>query len=127
MKVVVTQRGSWKKTHDFLDRMKRRTHLQSLAKFGPRGVAALRAATPIDEGETRDGWYYEIAQRPGYFAVHWLNSNVVNPGAIPVAVLIQYGHATGNGAYVEGRDYINPALRSIFDEMAAEMWREVTK
>jgi hypothetical protein len=91
------------------------------------GVAALQAATPKDSADTANGWYYEIVSKPGYFAIHWLNSNIVNPGQIPVAVLIQYGHATRNGGYVEGVDYINPALRPIFDQMAADMWKEVTQ
>lgn len=111
----------------FLQRMKRREQFKALGKFGPRGVAALRAATPVDEGETADGWYYEIIDKPGYFAIHWLNSHTVEPGTIPVAVLIQYGHATGNGGYVQARDFINPAMRSIFTEIADEMWKEVTK
>ena len=127
MKVVVKTRGSTRKAEAFLHRMKRREHLKALAKYGPRGVAALRAATPVDSGETAAGWYYEISDTPGRYAIHWLNSNIEEPGTIPVAVLIQYGHATGNGAWVEGKDYINPAMRPIFDEMAAEMWREVTK
>lgn len=91
------------------------------------GVAALRAATPVESSETAQSWYYEIVDRPGYYSIHWLNSHIVEPGRIPVAVLIQYGHATRNGAYVEGVDYINPALRPIFDQIADDMWREVTK
>lgn len=127
MKAVVTVRGSFRNAESFLNRMKKREYLKVLEKYGPRGVEALRAATPVDQGDTVAGWYYEIVDRPGYFAIHWLNANVVNPGTIPVAVLLQYGHATGNGAWVEGRDYINPAMRPIFDQMAAEMWREVTR
>ncbi len=127
MKVTVTTRGSTKRTEAFLNRMKRREHLNVLAKYGSRGVDALRAATPVDEGDTAAGWYYEISDTPGRYAIHWLNSNIVEPGSIPVAVLLQYGHSTGAGVWVEGRDYINPAMRPIFDEMAAEMWKEVTK
>ena len=91
------------------------------------GVAALKAATPEESGVTAASWYYEIVDRPGYYAIHWLNSHVRDPGRIPVAVLIQYGHGTRQGGYVEGRDYINPAMRPIFDQMAAAMWREVTR
>ncbi len=91
------------------------------------GVAALSNATPKESAETANSWYYEIQQRPGYFAIHWLNSNVEDPGRIPVAILIQYGHGTRHGGYVQGIDYINPAMRPIFDQMAADVWKEVTK
>ncbi len=119
--------GSFKNTEDFLTRMQKRDYLNRLKKYGPIGVSALKAATPEDSSTTAQSWYYEIVSRPGYFAIHWLNSHVEDPGRIPVAILIQYGHATGNGGIVQGQDYINPALRTIFDQMAADMWREVTK
>ena len=120
-------RGSFRKTEIFLDRMKQRRHFAVLEKYGPIGVAALRSATPVEDGDTRAGWYYEIISRPGYFSLQWLNSHTVEPGHIPVAVLIQYGHATRTGGIVMGRDYINPAMRPIFDQIAADMWKEVTK
>ena len=116
-----------RKTEVFLERMKRREQFLALSKYGPRGVAALQGATPVDHGDTAAGWYYEIVQRSGYFAIHWLNSHVEDPGRIPIAVLIQYGHATNNGGYVQGRDYINPAMQPIFDQMVTDMWKEVTK
>jgi hypothetical protein len=119
--------GSFKNMEAFGARMKQRTQFKVLEKYGPIGVAALSAATPVDEGDTAAGWYYEIVNKPGYFAIHWLNSHVVNPGNIPVAVLIQYGHNTRNGGRVQGLDFINPALRPIFEQMAADMWKEVTK
>ena len=127
MPIGVKVSGSFSKSRAFLDRMKRNQQFEVLRKYGPMGVAALKAATPIEEGETAEGWYYEIIQRPGYFAIHWLNSHVVHPGNIPVAVLIQYGHATATGGIVQGVDFINPALRPIFDQMANDMWREVTR
>lgn len=123
----VTHRGDFGKTKDFLNRTQRRAYFKSLEKYGAAGVAALKAATPHDDGDTAEAWYYEIVDRPGYYAIHWLNSNVVQPGNIPVAVLIQYGHGTRNGGYVEGVDYINPTLKPIFDQMAADMWKEVTR
>lgn len=107
--------------------MKEKNYLRMLAKYGPIGLEALRAATPVDHGITAAGWYYEIVDRPGYFAIHWYNSHTEEPGTLSIAVLLQYGHATGNGGYVSGRDYINPALRPIFDQMAIDMWREVTR
>jgi len=119
--------GSFKNAEAFLTRMRRRDHFNRLKKYGPIGVAALAAATPEDSSTTAQSWYYKIISRPGYFAIHWLNSHVEDPGRIPVAILIQYGHATGNGGIVQGRDYINPALRPIFNQMAADMWGEVTK
>jgi hypothetical protein len=126
--VKVLTSGSFKNSLAFLQRMKSREYLRALGpKYGPAGVAALAQATPVEYGTTADSWYFEIVDKPGYYSIHWLNSNVVNPGNIPVAVLIQYGHATGNGAYVEGYDYINPALKPIFDQIAADMWKEVTK
>lgn len=125
--IKVNVSGSFKNTTAFFQRMKSRSHFAVLEKYGALGVEALRAATPVEHGETAAGWYYEIVDRPGYFAIHWLNSHVVNPGNIPVAVLIQYGHATGTGGFVEGVDFINPALRPLFDQMAADMWKEVTR
>ena len=125
--IKVTSRGSFDKSMAFLQRMKNREQFKALAKYGPIGVAALSQATPKDSAETANSWYYEIIDRPGYFSIHWLNSHVVNPGDIPVAVLIQYGHATGNGAYIQGVDYINPVMAPLFDQIAADMWKEVTK
>lgn len=125
--IKVQVRGSFQYSEAFLKRMKARQQFAGLAKYGPAGVAALVAATPVDSHKTADSWYYEIEDRPGYYSIHWLNRNVEEPGTIPVAVLIQYGHATGNGGYVHGLDYINPAMRPIFEQIAADMWREVTK
>lgn len=125
--IKLTNRGSFSKTDAFLKRMKGGVEFPVLEKYGPIGVAALQAATPVESGATRAGWYYEIVKSKGYFAIHWLNSDVVQPGTIPVAILIQYGHGTRNGGYVQGHDFINPALRPIFEQMANDMWKEVTK
>ena len=125
--IKVTTSGSFAKSQAFLQRMKNREQFKALEKYGPIGVAALRTATPKDSAETANAWYYEIVSKPGYFSIHWLNSHLVDPGRIPVAVLIQYGHATRNGGYVQGRDYINPTMQPIFDQIAADMWKEVTK
>lgn len=125
--IKVTSRGSFSKTEDFLKRMQRREQFKVLYKYGPMGVAALSAATPKDDGDTANAWSYEITDRPGYFAITWYNSHVEDPGRMNIAVLLQYGHGTRTGGYVEGRDYINPAMRPIFDQMAADMWKEVTK
>lgn len=125
--ITVSNRGSFRHVNDFLRRIKSKTYLTSLEKYGAHGVSALRAATPEDSGVTAEGWYYEIINRPGYFSIQWLNRHTEEPGHIPIAVLIQYGHGTRNGGYVQGRDYINPVMRPIFDQIAVDMWREVTK
>jgi hypothetical protein len=123
----VQVRGSFQNVESFLNRMKQRQQFAPLHKYGAIGVAALSGATPVESGLTAASWYYEIVSKPGYFAIHWLNSHIEEPGTIPIAVLLQYGHATGNGGYVQGRDYINPAIQPIFDQIVTDMWREVTK
>jgi hypothetical protein len=119
--------GNWNHTEDFLRRMQSKTYLTSLEKYAAQGVSALRSATPDKDADTSQRWSYEIINKPGYFSIKWLNSDTVEPGHIPVAVLIQYGHATRNGGYVQGLDFINPAMRPIFEQIAADMWREVTR
>lgn len=123
--ITFTQKGSFKHTERYLRRLQTAQLYATLAKYGDLGVAALRNATPIDSGETANSWSYRIQQRPGYYSIRWHNSHI-NHG-VPIAVLLQYGHGTGTGGYVQGRDYINPAIRPIFDQMANEAWKEVTK
>src|SRR3954469_4209557 len=126
--ITVQTSGSFAHSMAFLQRVKTREYLRNLGPiYGPMGVAALAQATPKETGTTANDWYYEVVDKPGYYAIHWLNSHIEEPGTIPVAVLIQYGHATGNGGYIEGQDYINPAMKPIFDQIAADMWKEVTK
>lgn len=123
--IKVTNRGSFKNFEGFAARMSQRTYLTALQKYGPVGVQALAGATPTDSGETARSWYYEIINRPGYFSIQWLNSHM--EGGISIAAILQYGHGTKQGAFIEGRDYINPAMRPIFDQIAQDMWREVTR
>jgi hypothetical protein len=118
--------GSFDKAMGFLQRMQARSQFAALAKYGPIGVAALAQATPKESAETANHWYYEIVDRPGYFSIRWRNSHTTLQGD-PIAVLLQYGHATRNGGYVQGRDYINPAIQPIFDQIANDMWKEVTR
>lgn len=125
--IKVSVSGSFKNAETFLQRMQRREQFRGLERYGPRGVAALKAATPEDSSETANSWSYEVVNKPGYFAIHWYNSHMDEGGGAPVAILLQYGHGTRQGGRVEGRDFINPALRPIFDQMAADMWKEVTK
>lgn len=99
--------------------------LSFLDKFGEQGVRALAEATPKDTGATADSWYYKIVNDGKSYAIQWLNSNV-NEG-VPIAIILQYGHATGTGGYVEGIDYINPAIQPIFERIARDAWREVRR
>jgi len=122
--VSFKQKGDFEKTDHFLHSITERWNTHKLDKYGRRGVEALRAATPRDTGKTAESWSYEIVEQPGRTSIYWRNSNVVNDWA-NVAILIQYGHATRNGGWVEGRDYINPAIQPIFDQMADEIWKEV--
>lgn len=125
--IKVTVSSNYNKTFEWLRRIQGSNKFKILEKYGAKGVAALKLATPKDTAETANAWYYEIVNRPGYFAIHWHNSHVEDPGAIPIAAILQYGHGTRQGGYVVGRDYINPALKTIFDQIVADMWREVTK
>lgn len=122
--ISFVNKGSFRKTERLLKKNLNMDLDTYLKKFGERGVVALSEATPVDSGLTADSWYYEIERTDDQITIHWLNSNVVDDW-YNVALMIQYGHATRNGGYVKGVDYINPALRSIFDDMAAEIWKEV--
>lgn len=117
-------KGDFDKTFSFLKK-NRKLRFSDLQKYGEMGVEALRKATPRDSGLTAECWYYEIVESDGRVALQWSNRNVVN--YVNIAVIIQYGHATGTGGYVEGRDYINPALRPVFDQIAKGVWEEVTR
>jgi len=125
--IKIEIKGSTRSTEDFLNRMKNRQQFKVLEKYGPMGVTALAHATPKDHADTANAWYYEIVSKPGYFGIHWYNSHRDDDGRAPVAVLLQYGHATRQGGYVQAQDYINPALKPIFDQIAADMWKEVTR
>ena len=126
MGISASSSGSWDNTENWLKRMTQGPSMFSqLERFGQAGVAALSAATPKDDGETAGMWFYEVIQEKGSWSLVWGN-NHVNDGR-QIAVLIQYGHATGTGGYVAPNDYINPALAPIFDQMAAEGWKVVTQ
>lgn len=125
MKVSVFHKGDFKKTEKMLKRALVFNVRPVLERYGKAGVEALAAATPKDTGLTASSWSYEISSRPGVHKVTWSNSHIVD--GVPIAIILQYGHGTGGGGYVEGRDYINPAMRHIFDELAAAAWKEVTR
>ena len=119
------QKGDFSKLTSFLERAKETVHLGDLNKYGRQGVAALASATPIDSGETASSWYYEIENNKESATITFYNSNVQN--GVPIAIILQYGHGTRNGGWVEGRDYINPAIQPIFDQIVDDAWREVNK
>ena len=124
--IRIKVQGSLKKTNDFLNNVvKKRNILPILNKYGLMGVDALRDATPRDSGTTAESWRYVIRGRNGYYNINWTNDNMSD--GVPVVILIQYGQATKNGAFVQGRDFINPALEPIFKQMADELWKELTK
>lgn len=124
MRVKFEVSGGFTKTERFLNRMKRREYLNVLDKFGRDGVQALRNATPVESGLTAESWDYEIKRTRDYVEIIWTNSNI-NDG-VPIAIILQYGHGTGTGGYVQGRDYINPAIQPIFDKIAEKAWKVVT-
>lgn len=123
--VSFRHKGDFSRTTRFLERAKEAVHIGDLDKYGRAGVAALASATPVDSGKTADSWYYEIQNQNGRASITFLNSNV-NDG-VPIAIILQYGHGTGTGGWVEGRDYINPAIQPIFDQIVKDAWEEVRR
>jgi hypothetical protein len=123
--ITFTESGDFKNTERYLEHLQRDDLASVLNKYGSLGVNALANATPVDSGLTSESWYYTIESKRGYYSIRWHNNNI-NEGE-SIAILIQYGHGTRTGGYVQGRDYIMPAIRPIFDQIAAEAWREVTQ
>lgn len=123
--ITFKQKGDFSKLTSFLERAKKAVKISNLDKFGKEGVAALSSATPIDSGLTASSWYYEIVNKNGSITLEFKNSNIQN--GVPIAIILQYGHGTRNGGWVQGRDYINPAIQPLFDKIANEAWKEVTK
>ena len=123
--ITIRQEGDFSKLSSFFEKLKEVVKFGMLDKYGRAGVEALSSATPIGEtGETADSWYYKISRTETSVSIIFCNSNVT-PNGTPIAILLQYGHGTRNGGYVEGVDYINPAIIPIFEEIADEAWREV--
>ena len=119
------QKGDFSKLTRYFERIKETFNIGELNKYGEEGVAALESATPKDTGLTSRSWYYKLENKNGVAKISFCNSNIQN--GVPIAIILQYGHGTRNGGWVEGRDYINPAIQPIFDEIVNEAWREVTK
>ena len=119
------QKGDFSKTESFLKKLHKLDLDSVLDKYGKLGVQALASATPVETGKTAASWDYKIEKGKGVVTITWTNSNVNN--GVPIALLIQYGHGTGTGGYVQGRDYIKPAILPIFDQLADALWKEVTE
>lgn len=122
--ITFRQKGDFSKFNKYLERLKEAVKLGDLNKYGRQGVQALSSATPIESGETANSWYYKINRTKESVSITFHNSNIQN--GVPIAIILQYGHGTGTGGYVEGRDYINPAIQPIFDRIAEDAWKEVT-
>lgn len=123
--VIIRHKGNFNKTEEFLRRSTTRDFRPILEKYAKKGVMALSSATPVDSGLTASSWDYVIEIKGPQFSITWTNSNIVN--GVPIAIILQYGHAARDGSYVQGYDYINPALRPLFDAMVDEIWKEVTR
>lgn len=123
--ITFRHRGDFSKTTRFLERAKHAVRIADLDRFGREGVAALASATPVDSGLTASSWYYEVVYTKSGAKIVFNNSNIQN--GVPIAIILQYGHGTGTGGWVEGRDYINPAIQPVFDRLVDEAWREVTR
>ena len=123
--ITFRQKGDFSKLTRYLEKVKSVVKLSDLDKYGKEGVAALASATPVDTGLTASSWSYEIKHKNGTVSISFKNSNIQN--GVPIAIILQYGHGTRNGGWGQGRDYINPAIPPIFDKIANDAWREVTK
>lgn len=123
--IAFGQKGDFSKTLKYFGKLRKAIQINGLDKYGRKGVAALASATPVDSGETANSWYYEIHRNQETVSIEFYNSHI-NKG-VPIAIILQYGHGTGTGGWVQGRDYINPAVQPVFDQLADHAWREVTK
>ena len=123
--IKIKQKGDFSKVTKYLEKAKKGISINSLKKYAQEGVSALESSTPKDTGLTSRSWYYEIENKGGIVRISFCNSNIQN--GVPIAIILQYGHGTRNGGWVEGIDYINPAIQPIFDKLAKEAWKEVSE
>lgn len=123
--ITFRQKGDFSKLNKYLERIKEVVKIGDLDRFGREGVQALSSATPRDTGLTASAWDYSIERSSNRVSISFNNTNIQN--GVPIAIILQYGHGTRNGGYVQGRDYINPAIQPIFDKIAEDAWKEVTK
>ena len=121
--ITVRSKGDFSKLNGFLEKAKEAVKLGNLDKYGKAGVKALESATPMDSGLTANSWYYTIERNDNTISINFHNSNIQN--GIPIAIILQYGHGTGTGGWVEGRDYINPAIQPIFDNLVKDAWEVI--
>lgn len=122
--IKITQKGNYSKVTKYLQQLKKRSRIDVLRKYGQEGVNALSSATPVDSGLTAASWSYEIVDTKTGSELVFHNSNVNN--GVVIAIILQYGHGTGTGVWINGRDYINPAIQPIFNKIADEVWKEVS-
>jgi hypothetical protein len=122
--ITIKQTGDFNKTDKFFNKVKLSKYLNILDKYGREGVKVLSSVTPIDSGNTAKSWDYKIKRTLRGVSISWVNSNIIN--GVPIAIILQYGHGTRNGGYVKGVDYINPAVRPIFNKITEDIWKEVT-
>lgn len=122
--ISIRHKGDYAKLTRYLEKMKRAARVSILDKYGAAGVEALSSATPVDTGLTARSWYYKAEVKNNSATITFNNSNIQN--GVPIAIILQYGHGTGNGGWVQGRDYINPAIQPIFDKIVNDVWKEVT-
>lgn len=123
--ISFSHKGDFSKTIRYMERARKASSVDCLDKYGREGVSALAAATPVESGLTAGSWYYKVVRKRDSATINFYNSNVQN--GVPIAIILQYGHGTNNGGWVQGRDYINPAIQPIFDKITNEAWKEVTK
>ena len=122
--IVLSSKGDFSKATRYFERLKETAKLGVLDKYGQEGVAALSSATPVETGLTASSWTYKIQLSESSASIEFHNSNINN--GVPIAIILQYGHGTGTGGWGEGRDYINPAIRPVFDKIVEDLWKEVT-
>lgn len=123
--ITFRQKGDFSKTTAYFNKLKKSSVDRILDSYGKQGVAALASATPVDSGLTASSWYYEVEIQNGKYTINFCNSNIKD--GVPIAIILQYGHGTGTGGWVEGRDYINPAIVPVFDKITKSAWEEVTR
>lgn len=121
--IKVSSKGDFRNTIKFLENVEKSNYINILKKYGEKGVNRLKAATPIDSGKTANSWEYKIEYNKNKISLVWYNTNI-NDG-VPIALILQTGHGTRTGDYVRGIDYINPAMKPVFDEIANDVWKEV--
>ena len=124
--ISIESKGSFDNLEAFLTKAKKGDILPQLERYGQMGVAALLVGTPAETGLTALSWDYQVVKKGGVYSIWWINTHMDDDGQVPVAILLQYGHGTGSGGYVQGRDFINPAIRPVMDQIAADVWRVVT-